>query len=740
MLAFSTSCAVQPPRVASRSHRGRARSGGGGGPVGRVRALAPTARKSSPVGGWCGTAACSLGRTPRGRRALGGSLVTRGDVVNRVVALKAREDDDDSFDLDGDGDDDDDFDFGDIDRLAADEMAKKAVVENKAGGVAGDGEDGDGGEEEPRVWDIMNPGDSDVKEHGLSGRPLYVCQSIWWLRLSQLKTYAPVDEEVRDIARRSGLSVARVDQWFADMLDEYDNMSLADRASYNIECEAKLAKLEQLTQKLVEENPDAFIGRDDDAVNMTAPWNEDGKLTYEEAEMATFNDPLFINMTKLPKVMAAEAKAAREEKEVEEGLDDDAIARIPQDGSKEMPYLINPYTGSKSGAWSVLKPMGPPDDFDTQTGWIDGGGWDALPDHEVVSAVDGGALRFVGVNNDQMLPAEMWKLDRPHNRDSLVVGEEIDTTTIVREAVRHIGDQSRVKLHHLEIGQELEGTIVALELYHGALVDCGCETDGLITISENDWPAVSQALDIGTKVRVKVSAVHQKYWRFRFPIELTVLEPAVGHLIKEHPHQTPPINIYRGETEQYANWDAGRSMERFVKKSMPEQKTDEVMLEDNDDPIKSPGERRERMKLEGMAGLLDDEDEDSPSGAGATLRNSFSAALDSRTADEIAADEEEEAALFGGPSAKEQMAMRRENPDVVEEGDDEDIQVDTAADDKLAMNLNPEAEDTRGGIAGIINGVDDFEPAPGDLDDEDEDDDFDDDFDDDDGPVKSAPR
>ena len=46
----------------------------------------------------------------------------------------------------------------------------------------------------------------------------------------------------------------------------------------------------------------------------------------------------------------------------------------------------------------------------------------------------------------------------------------------------------------------------------------------------------------------------------------------------------------------------------------------------------------------------------------------------------------------------------------MEEGDDEETTVDTAAEDNLAMNLNPEAEDTRGGM---LNGVDDLEPRTG---------------------------
>ena len=121
--------------------------------------------------------------------------------------------------------------------------------------------------------------------------------------------------------------------------------------------------------------------------------------------------------------MAAEAEAAQQEQDVEEALDDEAIARIPQDGSVDKPFLVNPYVHSKSGTWSVEKPVGPPSQYEETETWLEAGGWDALPDHEIVSAVDGGALKYVGVNNDEHVPRDLWKLDRPAEQGHTAVAE-----------------------------------------------------------------------------------------------------------------------------------------------------------------------------------------------------------------------------------------------------------------------------------------------------------------------------
>jgi hypothetical protein len=49
----------------------------------------------------------------------------------------------------------------------------------------------------------------------ICGRPLYVLQVMWWLRLSQLKTYPPDPPEAVDFARRAGISKERVVRWGA---------------------------------------------------------------------------------------------------------------------------------------------------------------------------------------------------------------------------------------------------------------------------------------------------------------------------------------------------------------------------------------------------------------------------------------------------------------------------------------------------------------------------------------------
>jgi len=70
---------------------------------------------------------------------------------------------------------------------------------------------------------------------------------------------------------------------------------------------------------------------------------------------------------------------------------------------------------------------------------------------------------------------------------------------------------------------------------------------------------------MGATVRVKVTAIHPKWWRFRFPIETAVVWPQVGHLITDDPHgDEAPINIYSGENVAFANKDAGRANPDFA--------------------------------------------------------------------------------------------------------------------------------------------------------------------------------
>ena len=156
---------------------------GGGAPVGTERPARP------------GASTRGFLRFPRTYRG-----------ISMVRALGGEDDDDDAgFDAN----------FGDIDRLAAEAEA------------AAEGDDVDVGDDDPDAR-LMSYGNQKVVEFGLSGRPLYVCQSIWWLRLSQLKTYSGCRRRARH-ARRSGLTTKAVQKWFADALDHYHNLSLPTR-------------------------------------------------------------------------------------------------------------------------------------------------------------------------------------------------------------------------------------------------------------------------------------------------------------------------------------------------------------------------------------------------------------------------------------------------------------------------------------------------------------------------------
>jgi len=118
-------------------------------------------------------------------------------------------------------------------------------------------------------------------------------------------------------------------------------------------------------------------------------------------------------------------------------------------------------------------------------------------------------------------------------------------------------------LTRLEVGETLKAKVKSLDLYHGALVDCGTEIDGLIPIAEADVPRARFFLAVGSELEVKVSRVHAKFWRIRFPLEVMPVEQKILDELKNgHPHDydNPPINIYQGESDEFAFLDAGRDI------------------------------------------------------------------------------------------------------------------------------------------------------------------------------------
>lgn len=65
-------------------------------------------------------------------------------------------------------------------------------------------------------------------------------------------------------------------------------------------------------------------------------------------------------------------------------------------------------------------------------------------------------------------------------------------------------------------------------------------------VMENDWLAVREHLALETMVTVRVTAIRKAH-RFRFPLELECVKPAIGHLLRTPLPKERPIIIYADE-------------------------------------------------------------------------------------------------------------------------------------------------------------------------------------------------
>ena len=136
----------------------------------------------------------------------------------------------------------------------------------------------------------------------------------------------------------------------------------------------------------------------------------------------------------------SKGERAGDDEDGEGGLDSSAIERIFQDGSKEHPFLVNPREAQDSGDWELISTLdiqdaGAAEDADE---WLSAGGWDALPQHEITSALDGGSLSFIGVQNDEMESGERsWLRERALNTKNLEIAEPIETDCIDKDPARH---------------------------------------------------------------------------------------------------------------------------------------------------------------------------------------------------------------------------------------------------------------------------------------------------------------
>ncbi|PSC73436.1 Nucleic acid-OB-fold [Micractinium conductrix] len=100
----------------------------------------------------------------------------------------------------------------------------------------------------------------------------------------------------------------------------------------------------------------------------------------------------------------------------------------------------------------------------------------------------------------------------------------------------------RTPLSAVREGAVLSGTVTANYFYHGAQVDIGAEYDGLLPLQEEAWEDVGVALAPGTQVQVRVHRVREGPL-FRFPIQLVLLDPALGELLPAPEEHQPPMDL-----------------------------------------------------------------------------------------------------------------------------------------------------------------------------------------------------
>ena len=330
-----------------------------------------------------------------------------------------------------------------------------------------------------------------------------------------------------------------------------------------------------------------------------------------------------------------------------------------------------------------------------------------------MDARDGSALKFVGVKHaedpetgkvtsdwNEAYDFSTWMYERPANATKYPVLDSIDQNELLhlnktqmpsaaemqtyesarklvagddRNADRRIGEPDRKMLTRLEVGETLKAKVKSLDLYHGALVDCGTEIDGLIPIAEADIPRARVFLAVGSELEVKVSRVHAKFWRIRFE---------------------------RRDKSSMKRYEKAAKRATLASQAKPSSEEEE---DDDDDDEMSPKKSAEDLEIEDAHKIS------------SKIRQQF--------------EEEEEAALnkngppLGGGDDSARIPLKPRSSRQDEEDAEEGITPNRAAEDLQVAKLregkafvDPEADDLRGGFFGVNEEEDD-------LFDDDEDDD-----------------
>ncbi|OUS49310.1 hypothetical protein BE221DRAFT_65823 [Ostreococcus tauri] len=499
-----------------------------------------------------------------------------------------------------------------------------------------------------------------VDEAGnLRGRALYVCQLNWWLRVKNMQTYPPSKKEIAELVERTGVAHEDILAWYDEQCERYENMSIAERAEYEADCARRQNRIDQLVaEDFAERSSTHFIEED---------------IFYDEADLMHEADmdeePLTLAMERLDDALREDEEREYLEKtgkvmdeDEEDGLDESQLERIFQDGSKANPFLISPRQQS-GGDWKMIS-SGESGADDDDGEWIVEGGWDSLPQHEAVSAFDGGSLSFVGVQNEEIASGQnLWLRERAINTRHLEPATEVPLDTIDRDPARHFGDTERVMHHTLKHDQVLQGTVVAVDLYHGALIDCGTEIDALLPINETDWMTMRDHVTIGMELEVKVSDLRNKWWRFRYPLEVMPTRQDLLLMIGRHPHPFgSPINIYAGESWEEACLDAGRKV------------VDDMIKE-------SAASNRRKLSVYEMEMLETGDAADETSRAYAKKLEARLAGQGTGEDDDDEFDDDDDDELF------DDDFLRLENEDLDEDEEDDDGDVDVEPTDEVSSDL-----------------------------------------------------
>ena len=190
-------------------------------------------------------------------------------------------------------------------------------------------------------------------------------------------------------------------------------------------------------------------------------------------------------------------------------------------------------------------------------------GWAGVPDTEQIPKLaDGSMLDFSNILNKS--PADSTYLPvnldpEPSDDDPEVLWDDMDHLDNDDDLTRWYPNwraEGRIGLESLQVGLELEGIVVEQHLYYGAVIDCNCEFDGLIWVLEEDWHPLTDVLELGSTVRVRVSRILDGN-RFRFPLELECLLPDISSFLTVAPPVHRPMNFYADET--YDEWLAAQA-------------------------------------------------------------------------------------------------------------------------------------------------------------------------------------